>query len=136
MSHQTVNVSKNFFRKYFKPLCFPTNPNDTTSPCWLYQLTSPPIHLHQIFEISSLKNLFRRTGFFSISNQIFAGYAGSKNLVGNRQKIQFDELDFQTRDFKITVQMNTSYMQLVAFTCQPQQACTGRINFTDLSFLI
>ena len=61
--------------------------------------TKPPIHLHLVFEISSSKNIVRQTGFFlSISNQIFAGYTGSKNLVRNRQKNPV--LDFSNQSFQ------------------------------------
>ena len=51
-----------------------------------------PIHLYLIFEKSS-----------RISKLIFAG---SKNPVGNRLKIQFVKLDFPTWSFKNLVQMD------------------------------
>ena len=47
---------------------------------------NPPIHLHLIFEISSLKNPVRQTG--------------SKNPVQSRLKIQFVELDFSKLIFQ------------------------------------
>ena len=38
--------------------------------------------------------------FLSISNQIFAGYTGSKSLVRNRQKIPVRQLDFSNQTFQ------------------------------------
>ena len=46
-----------------------------------------------IFEKSSCKNQFQRTG-------IFAGDTGSKNPIRNRLNIQFVELDFSKLNFQ------------------------------------
>ena len=66
-------------------------------------LNSPPIYLHLIFEISSLRNWFLNLmfelDFLFISNWIFAGCTGSKNQVWNRQKIKFKN---QFRELEIS----------------------------------
>ena len=48
-----------------------------------------PIYLHLIFDILEFDEL----SFFPYLNWIFAGYAGSKNPVKSREKIQFIKLE-------------------------------------------
>ena len=52
------------------------------------------VHLHSDFEISSLKNLVQQTGLFVYFKLDFTACVACKNLVRNRKKIQFVELDF------------------------------------------
>ena len=92
---------------------------NATNPLLLklsYPKLSHPIHLYLTFEKSSQKQLSKikldELDFWSISNQIFAGYTGSKNQVRNRLNIKFVQLDFwkkfQTRYFKNQVQKSST----------------------------
>ena len=64
-----------------------------TTLIWSNQGSLRPIYLHLIFEISSLKNQVWWIGFFVYFELNFTAYVAWQNLVWNRQKIQFVELD-------------------------------------------
>ena len=75
----------------------------------------PPVDLYLIFEKLSLTNwIFCLQK--SISKLIFVGYTGSKNLVRNRLKIQFFDLDFSKLIFQksSTDQQEVSLVQNIA----------------------